>query len=154
MAGHMSLHEGTPQPTTLFSHCHYQSPGTQNSTCKTGVNSVSCWESWTGITLNPCGISQTKAGDAYIKQSTQQCLEWSKATKANSTSLCSGFQQVPYYWIFSSRKRERKNSSWLATILPSLFCSDLPELRGQRQQATETVTASRILLLSSLMIEM
>lgn len=106
-----------------------------------------------GITLNPCGISQTKAGDAYIKQSTQQCLEWSKATKANSTSLCSGFQQVPYYWIFSSRKRERKNSSWLASILPSLFCSDLPELRGQRQQATETVTASRILLLSSLVIE-
>lgn len=30
MAGYMSLHEGTPQPTILFSHCHHQSPRSSN----------------------------------------------------------------------------------------------------------------------------
>lgn len=49
-------------------------PGAPTSTSTTGVNPVNCRESWSGITLNPCGISQTKAGDAHMKQHTQRAV--------------------------------------------------------------------------------
>lgn len=125
----------------LFSHSHHQSPGAQTSMCTTGVNSVNCRESWTGITLNPCGISQTKAGNAYMKQCTQQCLEWSKETKANSTSLCSGFQQVPITG-FSLLKKGKKNPNDLPLFSLPHFARiyQNQEARGSRlQKQTQTL---------------
>lgn len=111
-------------------------PGAQTWTCTTGVNSVSCRKSWTGIMLNPCGKSQTKAGDAYVKQCRQQCLEWSRATTANSTSLRSGFQQVPVtgFSLLEKQKFQRTCHYLAFLILLRFTRTRRPQAAGYRNR--------------------
>lgn len=110
-------------------------PGAQTWTCTTGVNSVNCRKSWTGITLNPCGTSQTKAGDAYVKQCRQQCLEWSRATKANYQFMLR-FSAGACYWIFSSRKTKiQMTCHYLAFLILLQFTrTRRPQVAGYRNR--------------------